>query len=31
MRSGCSEYLMKPFQLDQVVEALAHVVSRRPG
>jgi len=31
MRAGCSEYLLKPFQADQVVEALAHVESWRQG
>jgi len=29
MRSGCSEYLLKPFQLDRVSNALAHVEVRR--
>ncbi len=27
MRAGCSEYLVKPFQTDQIVEALAHIES----
>jgi pilus assembly protein CpaE len=31
MRCGCSEYLLKPFQPDQVLEALAHVEARRQG
>lgn len=31
MRAGCSEYLVKPFQADQVVEALAHVSSWQQG
>ena len=31
MRAGCSEYLIKPFQSDQVIEALAHVSSWQPG
>ena len=29
MRSGCSEYLLKPFQTDRVLDALAHVEARR--
>jgi pilus assembly protein CpaE len=29
MRSGCSEYLLKPLQADRVSDALAHVESRR--
>jgi pilus assembly protein CpaE len=29
MRSGCSEYLIKPFQATQVLDALAHVEARR--
>jgi pilus assembly protein CpaE len=29
MRSGCTEYLTKPFDADQVLEALAHVEARR--
>ena len=28
MRSGCAEYLVKPFQTDQVLDALAHVEAR---
>ena len=31
MRSGCSEYLLKPFQPDRVLEALSHVEARRQG
>jgi pilus assembly protein CpaE len=31
MRSGCSEYLVKPFRSEQVLEALAHVEARRHG
>ena len=31
MRCGCSEYLVKPFQPEQVLEALAHVEARRQG
>jgi pilus assembly protein CpaE len=31
MRCGCSEYLIKPFQPDQVVDALAQVQARRRG
>ena len=31
MRYGCSEYLVKPFQQDQLTDALAHVQSRRQG
>jgi pilus assembly protein CpaE len=31
MRAGCSEYLIKPFQSDQLVEALAHVASWTQG
>ena len=31
MRCGCSEYLIKPFQPDQVLEALTHVLARRRG
>ncbi len=31
MRSGCSEYLLKPFQPDGVLGALAHVEARRQG
>jgi pilus assembly protein CpaE len=31
MRSGCSEYLVKPFQHDQVLDALAHVEARQQG
>jgi len=27
MRAGCSEYLIKPFQPDQMLEALAHIAS----
>jgi pilus assembly protein CpaE len=29
MRSGCSEYLVKPFDSDRVVNSLAHVAARR--
>jgi pilus assembly protein CpaE len=29
MRSGCTEYLAKPFSLDRISNALAHVESRR--
>jgi pilus assembly protein CpaE len=28
MRSGCSEYLVKPFQQDQIADALSHVEAR---
>ncbi len=31
MRSGCSEYLLKPFQPDQILNALAHVAARQQG
>jgi pilus assembly protein CpaE len=31
MRCGCSEYLLKPLQPDQVLEALAHIEARRQG
>jgi pilus assembly protein CpaE len=31
MRCGCSEYLLKPFQAEQVLEAFAHVEARRQG
>ena len=31
MRSGCSEYLIKPFRQDQVTEALTHVEARLQG
>ncbi len=31
MRCGCSEYLVKPFQPDQVLEAIAHIEARRQG
>jgi pilus assembly protein CpaE len=31
MRCGCSEYLIKPFQPDQVLDALSHVVTLRRG
>lgn len=31
MRSGCSEYLLKPFRTDQVADALAHVEARHQG
>ena len=31
MRCGCSEYLIKPFQADQILGALAHVQARRRG
>ena len=31
MRCGCSEYLLKPFQPEQVLEALAQVEARRGG
>ena len=31
MRSGCSEYLLKPFQMDRVSDALSHVETRRGG
>ena len=31
MRAGCSEYLVKPFQPDRVLDALAHVESRYQG
>jgi len=31
MRSGCSEYLLKPFLRDRVLDALSHVEARRRG
>jgi pilus assembly protein CpaE len=31
MRCGCSEYLLKPLQPEQVLEALAHIEARRQG
>jgi len=31
MRCGCSEYLLKPFQPERVLDALAHVEARRHG
>lgn len=31
MRAGCSEYLVKPFQPDRILDALAHVESRYQG
>ena len=31
MRAGCSEYLVKPFQADRMLEALAHVESWEQG
>ena len=31
MRSGCSEYLLKPFRADQILDALAHVEARHQG
>jgi pilus assembly protein CpaE len=31
MRSGCSEYLAKPFRGEQILDALAHVGARHPG
>jgi len=31
MRAGCSEYLTKPFQTDQLVEALAQMQTSRQG
>jgi len=31
MRAGCSEFLVKPFHADQVVEALGHIASRQPA
>jgi len=31
MRSGCSEYLVKPLRPDQILDALAHVEARRQG
>ena len=31
MRSGCSEYLVKPFQAKQVADALSHIESRQHG
>ena len=31
MRSGCSEYLLKPFRADQIADALAHVDARHQG
>ncbi len=31
MRSGCSEFLVKPFQPERVSQALAHVASRPQG
>jgi pilus assembly protein CpaE len=31
MRSGCSEFLTKPFHSDQVVEALSQLQHNRPG
>ena len=30
MRAGCSEYLVKPFQNERVLEAIAHIESRHP-
>src|SRR5208283_3290854 len=29
MRSGCSEYLLKPFQPDRISDALAHIETKR--
>ena len=31
MRAGCSEYLLKPFQMERVTDALSHVETRRGG
>jgi len=31
MRSGCSEFLVKPFRPDQILNALAHVQARHHG
>jgi len=31
MRCGCSEYLVKPFQSEEVLGAFAHVLTRRRG
>jgi pilus assembly protein CpaE len=31
MRSGCSEYLVKPFRSEQILDALAQVQARRQG
>src|ERR1017187_1678167 len=31
MRSGCSEYLLKPFRSEQIVDALAHLEARHQG
>ena len=31
MRCGCSEYLLKPLQPEQLLESLAHVEARRQG
>ncbi len=31
MRSGCSEYLLKPFQQERISQALAHVAARPHG
>jgi pilus assembly protein CpaE len=31
MRSGCSEYLVKPFQSDQILNALTHIEARLHG
>jgi pilus assembly protein CpaE len=31
MRSGCSEYLTKPFQAKQILDALSHIESRQYG
>ncbi len=31
MRSGCSEYLVRPFRTDQILDALSHVEARHQG
>ncbi|MFZ0912362.1 MAG: AAA family ATPase [Candidatus Korobacteraceae bacterium] len=31
MRSGCSEYLLKPFRSEQIVDALTHIEARHQG
>jgi pilus assembly protein CpaE len=31
MRSGCSEYLLKPFQAKQIADALSHIEARQHG
>ena len=31
MRCGCTEFLLKPFQPDEILEALTHVQARRGG